>query len=126
MKKKKKPVTPLSHLAKVLPLAISLAPAVLPSAASKAPSAPTHAAAAAKQFSIPVSNLRDWSGTVIVSINGVKIEGHSPVHPVDSDCEMHLGAHTPNFNGSPNGLVLEPMNACVQPFPDKQAQSNAD
>jgi hypothetical protein len=30
---------------------------------------------------------------------------------------MHLGGHTPAFAGDPDGLVLEPMNACVQPAP---------
>ena len=39
---------------------------------------------------------------------------------------MHFGAHTPNFHGDPDGLVLEPMNACLLPFPGKTEQSNAD
>ena len=48
----------------------------------------------------------------------MKIEGNSAVHPLEDDCEMHFGAHTDAFQGSPNGLVLEPMNACVEDPPD--------
>ena len=108
----------------MLPAAFGLASVVgMP---SSAPKTAAHAVGAAKQFSIPISNLSNWAGTVIVSINGVKIEGHSPVHAQNADCEMHLGAHTPVFNGAPNGLVLEPMNACVQPFPGQTSQSNTD
>ena len=42
---------------------------------------------------------------------------HSNVHPLEDDCEMHFGAHSDAFQGDPDGLVLEPMNVCVQPFP---------
>jgi hypothetical protein len=48
------------------------------------------------------------------------------VHTIDNDCEMDFGAHSTNFRGEPDGLVLEPMNACEAPFPGKPAQSNAD
>src|SRR5262249_54593622 len=61
-----------------------------------------------------------------VTINDVRIDGHSPVHNLEADCEMHLGAHSSAFSGDPDGLVLEPMNACIQPFPGKAEQSNAD
>jgi len=83
--------------------------------------------AAPKQFSVSLSNLKAWAGAVVAKLDGVQIEGHSPVHNLDNDCEMHLGAHAPGaFAGDPDGLVLEPMNACVQPFPGKSDQSNAD
>jgi hypothetical protein len=39
---------------------------------------------------------------------------------------MHFGALTGAFQGSPDGLVLEPMNVCVQPFPGKTEQKDAD
>ena len=61
-----------------------------------------------------------------VTLNNVHIEGHSPVHAIASDCEMHFGAHATTFQGSPDGLVLEPMNVCVQPFPGQSEQSNSD
>ena len=61
-----------------------------------------------------------------MSLNNVQIEGHSKVHNIDDDCEMHFGAHTPAFQGDPDGLVLEPMNVCVQPFPGQSEQRDAD
>jgi hypothetical protein len=39
---------------------------------------------------------------------------------------MHFGAHTSTFQGTPDGLVLEPMNTCVQPFPGKSEQDDKD
>jgi hypothetical protein len=59
-------------------------------------------------------------------MDGVRIEGNSKVHPLASDCELHFGAHSTNFQGDPDGLVLEPMNVCVAPFPGKTEQDNAD
>ena len=63
---------------------------------------------------------------MVVTLDSVHIEGHSAVHPVASDCEMHLGAHTISFAGDPDGLVLEPMNACVQPLLPNTPQNNKD
>jgi hypothetical protein len=83
-------------------------------------------AAAVKEFSIPMANLQAWAGSVVVTMNSVHVEGNSSVHPVNNDCEIHLGAHTTTFQGNPDGLVLEPMNACVQPFPGQSEQSNGD
>lgn len=71
-----------------------------------------------KDFSIPLANLRDWAKTVVVTMDQVKIEGNSQVHQLEDDCEMHFGAHTPGFQGMPDGLVLEPMNVCVESPPD--------
>ena len=82
--------------------------------------------AAIKEFSVPMTNLRDWASAVITTVDQVRIEGHSKVHKVADDCEMHFGAHTPAFKGDPDGLVLEPMNACVQAFPGKSEQSDKD
>ncbi len=82
--------------------------------------------AAPKEFSIPMANLKAWTEAVVVTMNNVRIEGHSPVHPLNNDCEMHFGAHSTAFQGSPDGLVLEPMNVCVQPFPGQSAQNNSD
>ena len=119
------------HVLAMLPLALGIATQVA-RVALKAPTQPKvtttapASAAGMRNFSIPINNLRDWAGTVVVSIDGVKIEGHSNVHKIDADCEMHLGAHTQAFQGSPAGLVLEPMNACVEPFPGKSSQNDAD
>jgi hypothetical protein len=84
------------------------------------------AAPAPKEFSVALSNLTDWAKAVVVTLDGVHIEGHSAVHTLVNDCEMHLGAHASSFQGVPDGLVLEPMNACVDPFPGSSAQSDAD
>ena len=114
-------------LASVLPSALSPSPGAGPPAA--APPQVTKAAkakGAAKEFSIPINNLRDWANTVVVTVNEMRIAGHSNVHPLASDCELHFGAHSTNFQGDPDGIVLEPMNVCVQPFPGKTEQNNAD
>lgn len=84
------------------------------------------ASTSAKEFSVQLSDLQTWSQSVVVTLDRVQIEGHSKVHPLADDCEMHLGAHASDFTGDPDGLVLEPMNACVQPFPGKATQSSAD
>ena len=119
-----------ASIAAAVPVALGLlGPATQPSAAT-APAA-HHAtrkatAAAAKEFSVPMANLQAWSESVVVAMSNVHIEGHSPVHTIDNDCEMHFGAHTTTFQGNPDGLVLEPMNVCVQPFPGEAQQSNSD
>src|SRR5262249_18125571 len=100
--------------------------ALLMSNAALPPRTASVRTSAPKEFSIPLSNLREWARTVVVTINDVRIDGHSPVHNLEADCEMHLGAHSSAFSGDPDGLVLEPMNACIQPFPGKAEQSNAD
>lgn len=69
-----------------------------------------------KEFSIPMNDLKTWAEKP-VAILQVKIAGHSAVHPVQNDCEMHLGGHGLAYKGDPNGWVLEPMNACVEPLP---------
>lgn len=113
-------------VASVLPAALSPSkPAGAPATAAP-PSAKAAKAPAAKEFSIPINNLNDWASTVVVTVNGVRIEGHSKVHPLASDCELHFGAHSTGFQGDPDGLVLEPMNVCVAPFPGKAEQNNAD
>lgn len=117
--------------AALLPLALAT---VLPPAMdrlSQTGPAPTATSAKSakgkpKEFTIPVHNLRDWANTVVITMTDVRIEGNSNVHTQEADCELHFGAHSPNFQGEPDGLVLEPMNACIQPFPGKTEQKNAD
>lgn len=82
--------------------------------------------AAAKQFSVPLENLRSWANSVVVTLSSVDVEGRSNVHKLENDCEMHFGAHSSAFQGTPDGLVLEPMNVCVQAFPGKSEQSDKD
>lgn len=122
----------LGAVGALLPLALSMIPSRVPTTQpvnAIQPTAPvtvSRRTAPPKEFSIPISNLRDWASSVIVTFNDVRVEGHSKVHPQDDDCEIHLGAHTPAFQGNPDGLVLEPMNSCIQPFPGKTEQKNAD
>jgi len=112
-------------LGSVLPAALnpSAAPTVpvnvpVAKAAATAGAKPSKAAAP-KEFSTPMKNLTDWAKTVVITMDQVSIEGHSNVHALKSDCELHFGGHTPNFKGDPDGLVMEPMNVCVQPFPNE-------
>ena len=119
-------------LGSVLPAAISPGPAtnvspqVETAAAAKPAKSKPKKGAPPKDFTIPIKNLVEWSKTVVITMDAVNIEGHSNVHPLASDCELHLGAHSANFQGDPNGIVLEPMNACVQPFPGQTENNKSD
>jgi hypothetical protein len=118
-------------LGSVLPAALSPGPAanapanVEATAAKIAKPKPTKGAPP-KEFSVPMKNLIDWSKTVVMTMDSVNIEGHSNVHPLASDCELHFGGHSSNFQGDPNGMVLEPMNVCVAPFPGQTQNNKAD
>src|SRR5947209_5823731 len=81
-----------------------------------------HTSAAARTFVLPLDFLKTSSDRVTISLN-VTITGHSKVHPVKSDCEMHFGATTPAFDGDPSGLVLEPMNLCAETIPRELGSS---
>ena len=110
-------------------VAASMIPAVVSSIPSGgAPPRPPAARRQAppKEFSIPVGNLNAWANAVVVTLDGVTVDGNGPVHDVASDCEIHFGAHTPSFQGDPDGLVLEPMNACIEPFPGKTEPNRQD
>lgn len=89
------------------------AAAVAPPTATVASAAPKKKKATPKEFSVTLSDLTEWAKTVVVSIDQVKIEGNSGVHSLVDDCEIHFGAHSTEFQGDPDGLVLEPMNACA-------------
>jgi hypothetical protein len=115
------------HALTMVPVALGLLSGAMHSSSSaptssarsvRARTTSTTGGAAPLEFSIPVSTLNDWSRTVITDLDDVSIEGHSAVHPLKSDCEMHLGAHSSEFSGDPDGLVLEPMNACILAPPD--------
>ncbi len=82
-------------------------------------------AQASKEFTVPLDDLKTWSEKVLVSMS-FKIRGHSKVHKIESDCEMHFGAEAPSYKGDPDGWVLEPMNLCLEPFFGKSKQVNAD
>lgn len=119
----------LATIAAALPLAVSMIPAGPQPARPETTAAVTTArrrAAQAQEFSISLANLRDWAGRVVTTLDNVHIDGHSRVHDPDKDCEIHFGAHTPAFRGDPDGLVLEPMNACVEPFPGKDVHDDQD
>ena len=123
--------TRVGAMASMLPLAV----AMLPSAASVAtnlkqrpPAQPPAVVrkSTPKEFSIPINNLQQWASSVVVTMPDVKIEGHSKVHRAEADCELHFGAHSSAYTGIPDGLVLEPMNACVAPFKGKEEQKDSD
>ena len=75
-----------------------------------------------KQFTIPMEDLKAWAGKPTTTIQ-VSISGHSAVHPVESDCEMHFGGKVATYKGDPDGWVLEPMNACDEPVPGNSTYS---
>jgi len=77
-----------------------------------------------KEFSIPLDALKSWAENPTAMLN-VKVTGHSRVHPVENDCEMHLGGQVTSYNGDPDGWVLEPMNVCVEPLPGTTTYSKA-
>jgi hypothetical protein len=114
----------LAAVGSLLPLAISMLTAV--PQPSREVTTPEAARAAPLEFTIPLGNLRDWAGSAVATLDSVHIKGHSVVHKLDKDCEIHFGADTPAFGGNPDGLVLEPMNACIEPFPGKDVQNDAD
>jgi hypothetical protein len=118
-------------LVSMLPLAVSMIPTAGSVITNRRQPAQTVAVArprttAPKEFSIPISNLRQWASSVVVRIPEVRIEGHSKVHKPDADCELHFGAHSESYRGVPNGLVLEPMNVCTAPFQGAEEQKDAD
>src|SRR5258708_17172409 len=80
---------------------------------------------AQKPFTIPLADLEKWSSAVVTQVEA-QIDGHSKVHPVANDCEMHFGATITGFHGEPAGFVLEPMNLCIEPFPGKSSPVNRD
>jgi hypothetical protein len=126
----KKSISAAAATLAAVPVALSLlAPAVGRTTSAPARAAATRSgrsSARAKEFSIPMTSLRAWADRVVVTLNNVQIEGNSKVHKIDADCELHFGAHTPAFQGDPDGLVLEPMNVCVQPFTGKTEQRDSD
>jgi hypothetical protein len=83
-------------------------------------------ASQAKDFSVPFAALQAWSNSITISLENVTIKGHSGVHRIKSDCEMHFGASVKGFEGDPPGWVLEPMNVCIEPFPGKKKRSDSD
>jgi hypothetical protein len=86
----------------------------------------TIAFGADRTFSVPFADLGTWAESIVVQLDNVTIEGHSGVHKVESDCEMHFGASVQGYTGDPAGWVLEPMNVCVKPFFNKPKHSNSD
>ena len=54
------------------------------------------------------------SGHTILPTFNVTLGGHSKIHPLESDCEMHVAAtlQSPQTFGFPEALVIEPPNLC--------------
>ncbi len=78
-----------------------------------------------RPFSVPLGDLKNWSESVTVSMH-VKITGHSQVHLLKKDCEMHFGAKVAAYKGIPAGWVLEPMNLCLEHMPARKIKTKAD
>lgn len=76
-------------------------------------------------FSVPLRDLQQWAENIVVTLDKVTITGHSGVHPLKDDCEMHFGAQVAGYSGDPAGWVLEPMNVCEKPFFGEPEQKNA-
>lgn len=77
-----------------------------------------------RDFSVPLSDLKTWSESVVVPFTAT-ITGHSTVHSPEKDCEMHMGAKFSGYKGDPPGWVLEPMNLCLETMPKKRIGSKA-
>ena len=77
-------------------------------------------------FVVPLARLDDWTKCVVAEFDNVTITGNSPVHPQGDDCEMHFGAKVEGYTGDPEGVVLEPMNICVETFFARMAYKKKD
>jgi len=79
-----------------------------------------------KVFSIPLEDLDRWSDHILTTFEDATITGLSSVHNLESDCEMHFGARIPEYQGDPEGVVLEPMNICLEKFFGKAVYKKSD
>jgi hypothetical protein len=114
-------------IASMIPAALNSAPSTQPGSGVRGTAvASTERERGGQEFTISLRNLRDWAAAVEITLFGIHVEGNSDVHPLDHDCEIHFGGHASSFQGVPDGLVLEPMNACVQPFPGQTVQKDSD
>src|ERR1035437_3179729 len=77
------------------------------------------------KFTIPMNALQVWSKDVVVTVSA-ELTGHSGVHLVSKDCEMHFGGTVDGYSGTPAGWVFEPMNVCIQPYFKQKKQKKAD
>jgi hypothetical protein len=65
----------------------------------------TSAFCADRTFSVPFADLGTWAESLVIQLDNVTSEGHSGVHKVDSDWEMHFGASVQGYTGDPAGWV---------------------
>lgn len=66
-------------------------------------------------FAVNTSFLKSLdAGRTILPTFNVTLGGHSRIHPLGSDCEMHVAATLPDDKafGFPSDLVIEPPNLC--------------
>jgi hypothetical protein len=63
----------------------------------------TSAYCADRSFSLPFADLGVWAKTIVIQLDNVTIQGHSGVHKVESNCEMHFGASVKDYVGDPAG-----------------------
>lgn len=47
----------------------------------------------------------------------LNLGGHSKVHPIGNDCEMHIAGTAPEELGTPGAVIVEPPNLCKQKAP---------
>lgn len=69
-----------------------------------------------RQFTVPMNDLKTWADKPTATLQ-VRVSGYSSVHALQNDCEIHLGGKADRYAGDPDGWVLEPMNACLEPLP---------
>lgn len=77
-----------------------------------------------RQFSVPLNDLKTWADMPTATLQ-VRVSGYSSVHAVQNDCEIHLGGKVDSYAGDPDGWVLEPMNACLEPLPGNAIYSKS-
>lgn len=67
------------------------------------------------------------SADTILPTFDVRLGGHSKIHPVESDCEMHVAAALQGqLFGFPTGVVIEPPNLCmIDPNGDESDEVDA-
>lgn len=77
-----------------------------------------------RQFSVPLNDLKSWADMPTATLQ-VRVSGYSSVHAVQNDCEIHMGGKADSYGGDPDGWVLEPMNACLEPLPGNAIYSKS-
>ncbi len=83
-------------------------------AAASVPSLDSGAEGSAFDFAIsPDFLVKLENGQTVQPTLTLQLGEHSPVHPLDQDCELHVAGTPRNVTlGEPNAVVVEPPNVC--------------